>query len=552
MRSTQMTRRSLFKYLSLTGFSGVIGGIIGKNMSSATASPDSVKGRVKHFKTLKKAIKSKRLLVDDLVAVGDRAGGEFEVEKASDFTANSMDVIALTGRPDLVLVLRNKTLPIDVRLLGAKGSKDIDSIIDETDIINYGLSKYKHIWIDEICIVVNPEKSVLMTDSCSITGFDFFKSQILALHDVAGDVIKREGWSPSGRNAYIQNCLIKNVGVFANHVHQATIPENIQNCINLSNVTRSKVEDCATGNYRVGVAAILAPNAASNAQAMRGRAIVLGNVAGSDPAYAGGEVNHVLRNRVWWAQKGIVLDDLELTGGNSASYAALVRDNDIQTVELGIAQQSQYNTGCNIKDNLIQDIKNAAGSTVKTYAYEIGGYHMTIEGGYHETDHATALVHLTSTANNNRINIGYHNMTDESRVMHDDAGAPAQNILTHINGANKFVFREGGVTYTAARDAGFCVFDGTGKVVASHNVVTDVNTRRVGRGDYLVTWAPELNVSESTPVTINVLSNASGHPVSPTIWTQSGGVTRGLTYNVNTTPVLEDFSRTFFTVKSGV
>lgn len=393
--------------------------------------------------------------------------------------------------------------------------------------------------------LIDPSVSVIIKDGTVIKGYGQQQSVLLAKYNTSGDVIRRkliEGQS----NEYIQNVICENFSVMLNHIHQDTVPENIQNGFNFRDITRSTIIRCYSGNYRTGIAEKLFPNAANKKQAMRGNLFILGNRTASDPAYCGGEVNKIIDCRAWWGKKGVTIDDYEITGGVSAAYASLVKDCDIQTVEKGISQESRYNTGCTFTDNVIQDLKRAAGSTGKVYGYMLSGYSNFVSGGYIETN-VTELdygVFLDTATKNNTVRILYSDIPDNKAVS--DLGSYTNpNIVSRVSDSGIEVTLENNINFSPSRDAAFAVFNGSGSLLKGSNVTSVV---RNGAGDYSITWDSKLRTVGDALIHVTLMSNASSHPVSGFVRSHSANSTRISTYNIQTSNY-EDFQKIYVSIK---
>ena len=455
--------------------------------------------------------------------------------KFFDAQGNGWNIVTITG---------TSKAEVSIEQLGGlpDWSNECGALANKATTLGYS------ILIPKGCYKVDPTVSIILEDGVEVRGFGR-DSQLLADYNKAGSIIRRV-FNPVGTNQYVQNCKVTDCSVFMNHLHQETMPTNIQKAVDFSNVTRSKIEDVYAGNFRYGQAETYAPNAADNRQAMRGYCFVLGNVSGSDPAYAGGEVNKIIDCRGWWARKAITIDDLDLTGGNSASYNAVVEGCDVQTVERGIVQESQYNTGCAFKNNVLQDLKKAAGSVEDVFGYYIGGYKNEIQGGYVETNEVdlTQLVRLASTAYGNMINPFYHEISG-AKFFKDDSGFAAGNIIRYVDSVTKGLIEiESNKNIRGARAIGWVTFDSAGTILDGHNFTNVVIN---GAGDVSINWAPNVGIDNNSCLTADCVSNGSGHPTSVTIGSHSGTTTRIYSYNLNGagSPALETFPKYYVVIR---
>ena len=216
----------------------------------------------------------------------------------------------------LSLVIDDSTT---VKHFGATGL----GVVDDTAIINIAIKAFTAkglgTKLGSGTFLIDPSVSLVMTTGVKMTGNGRRNTALLAKYNVAGNVIRRD-FNLSSANEYVEDIHLADFAIFLNHKHQATLPSNIQIAFNMRNMTRTKIETCYAGNYRYGLAKKLHPNAANKRQAMRGYGYFYGNVSGSDPAYAGGEVHSNIDCKGWWLRKAFTLDDIELTGGNSAAY----------------------------------------------------------------------------------------------------------------------------------------------------------------------------------------------------------------------------------------
>lgn len=421
--------------------------------------------------------------------------------------------------------------------------------IDVTQIVNGCSSFTPNLLIPDGIFMIDPAVSVIIRDGMTIRGLGQNLSGLLALNDVAGSVLKRE-FTPGVPNSRVQQCEFHDFSVFLNHLHQASEPANIQQGFNLRDVGRSTIKNCYSGNFRFGGAELIYPNAADKTQAMRGYPFVLGNRSASDIDYAGGEVNRILYCRSWWARKGITVDDEDLTGGVSASYQALIKGCDVQTVERGITQGSQFNVGCTFEDNLIQDVQQAAGSANTTFVYKLTGRDNIIKGGYVETPSAnlTACVWLQTTAVNNQVLPFYHDVPDNKFLL-DNTSVGSQNFVRQITESDTFLETIGGVNIDQTRTKAKVSFDNVGAIVDSMNVTS---VTRNGVGDFTILVPTNIGITEETQAVVTILSNVSGNVTAHTVRTVTPSGSnmsfRIRTWNVNV-GADEDFPKVWVSFK---
>ena len=383
---------------------------------------------------------------------------------------------------------------------------------DCTAAFNRANASGKRVWIPEGLWLIDPAVSIEIISGMHMVGAGRRKTFLLNKHDVAGSTFKRN-FNPAGPNNYVEDVKISDLAVFLNHKHQASMPSSVQIGFDLRNVTRSEIHSCYAGNYRYGGAESLYPNAASKPEAMRGYGYVYGNVSGGDPAYCGGEVHRNINCKAWWLRKGIALDDSDLSPA-SACYNTEIISPDIQTVERGVSQESQYNTGCEFKGALIQDLMKAAGSSEKVYPYYIAGYENKLSGGYVETNDSSIdyLVHLATTAENNNIDSFYHG-NSESKILEDLGTKNLVKYFTEPNGSGNF--RE---FYNNAPLVAMVKFSWNGSSFDSiGDLATGANLSRTQTGDYLVTFNDRYK-SDNYHVDVSLDTNASGHMGSFTVF----------------------------------
>jgi hypothetical protein len=292
----------------------------------------------------------------------------------------------------------------------------------------------------------------------------------------------------------------------------------------MSSISRSKIYRCYSGNFRWGVSELLYPNAASKAEACRGYGFVYGNVSASDPAYCGGEVHTNEDCKSWWVKKAIGLDLLELTGGASAAYATNITRPDIQTCEKGIAQESQFNTGCTITSPVIQDMVQSAGSTDDVIAVDINGYENRFAGGYFESGEGALdfFLHLGPQSRNNTVVMPYLSTSQAKRFL--DAGL--NNLIDGYSVNNSKVSY---VDNIQREVIGLAVFDSVGTLIESLNCTSVVIN---GAGDININWATS-DITSNSRVLIQSYTNPSGHPFVTNIFSQSATTTRFFTYNLS-------------------
>jgi len=351
--------------------------------------------------------------------------------------------------------------------------------------------------------IIDPSVSIILQSNTVLRGYGTEKSALLAKYNTSGSVIKRS-FNPLSSNSYVTNVKCNDFAVYLNHIHQSSIPANIQIGFDFRNITRTDSSNTYVGNYRFGVSAALYPNAGVKSQAVRGYGYVYGNVSGSDPAYAGGEVHTNRDSKSWWIKKAVVIDDSTLSPA-SAAYKTIIANMDIQTCGMAISQESQYGTGSSFIDNLIQDMMAGAGDSDPVYCYRLAGYENRIEGGYIETRDSSMdfLIKLDSTADNNVVRPFYHDNTESK-------------ILSDLGTKNSVAYFAGSVGNKNLRDyynkkplsiSAQFYWNGSAFIVVS-DYLTASNFARTGVGDYTITLPATM---PTYSVSISLDTNASGH-----------------------------------------
>jgi len=513
-----------------------------EHSSDGTHASPNIKFKVDSIADLKSLDRKERIECVSVLgyyAPGDGGGGDFywdfgseDVDDGGMVIGSSVDVGGKWKRI-------NNGEAVNVRWFGAKG----DGVADDTAAVQSAIdSNYSNIYIKSGTYLIDPSVSLILKDGLVIRGENKTTSCLLAKYNVAGSVLRRIP-PTTGSRSYVSKVHISNISIFLNHIHQSSVPANIQRGFDFSDVTRSTIENCYCGNYRYGLSAALYSNSSNKTQAMRGYPFVLGNRSASVPEYSGGEVNKIIRCFAWWAKKGITIDDFDITRGSSASYAAVVKDCDIQTVEKGICQESQYNTGCLFENNIIQDILQSAGSTDDKYCYSIAGYGNSIRGGYIEVGSSSidAGIYFYSTAKNNNVNILRHGITD-AKFLLDDSSVANQNIVSRIDQNYKLKFTEGGVDFGPARTSAFVIFKWNGRSVDIINSSLVSSVTRNGVGDYQIVWDKLTGVSTNSLVFPGCVSNSSGHRLLCYLRSHADNSSRILTYN-DSVGRAEDFPR---------
>lgn len=278
--------------------------------------------------------------------------------------------------------------------------------------------------------LIDPATSIILANGLTLQG-EGKSASVLTAKPVAGTMIRRE-FAPGGPNQYLMDVRLDQLAFVMNHPANAAPGNYVQIGIDLRNVTRSTVEECYVGNYARG--ALVKPLPPTQPDAIQGYGIVIGNVSSGTPAYAGGEVNRVVRCTVWGAKKAIVLDDLVLSPASGA-HATVVESCDVQICELGIGTESVYTAGCTFINNTVQAVRRAPGSSATTYNYRIAGYDNLLDGGYIESPEADYKVMLDAGSKRNRVGLSHFSV--EGAVA--DNGTA--NWIEYIDPANNSLVR---------------------------------------------------------------------------------------------------------------
>lgn len=410
-----------------------------------------------------------------------------------------------------------------------------DGVTEDNAPIQAAMEASLNVIIEEGIHLINPSTGLNLRNGQKLIGKGQQSTILLAVYNVGGSVIKRN-FNFSGPNEYVQDCEVRDIAVMLNHELTNTFPfTQVQIGINYRNITRSVIDNCYTGNFRYGGAELLYPNPASKPQNLRGYGISLGNVSGSDPAYAGGEVNIVQNCKAWQLRKGITLDDEDLTGGVSAAYASKILNCDVQSVEVGINQGSRFNTGLAFLDNTIQDIQQAAGSSNPTYCYYVGGYENRIAGGYIETNAANLSrgILLASTANRNVIDPFYHEIPDSQFIQINADDVDGVNVIKYFSFDTKayLEFHNNNQIFPAPVKSRFVKFhwDGAAFQVTGGDLAIVSGISRTGAGDYEVTFS-EAYPNDEYSVSVALDTNASGNAGMYDVFSHGSTNIRLITY----------------------
>jgi hypothetical protein len=344
----------------------------------------------------------------------------------------------------------------------------------------------------------------------------------------AGSIIRRE-FNPAGVNAYVNDGYIADIGVVLNHPAAAVTTSAIQVGFDMRNISTFTIERCHVGNIApVGGALV---KAYTKAFAVQGYPVVFGNVSGSDPAYAGGEKNRFLNNSVYGGYKCVVQDDVALSG-SSASYATIIRDNDIQTGHWLIAQMGQYGAGNLHYDNILQDIQKLSGDVSNSYLQYYDGYNNFVRPAYVEAGgNCDYQLYLDTDANNNVIDMLMAGVTSGAGAITDNSNAGSNNRITYcgLTGVGPVVEM---INKSPRRQWVKFHWDGAAIVIDGWGGLAVPVVTRTGPGDYLVTWGTLLPTANYS-ISVALDTNASGHGGTYDIFSHSTSNLRLFTYGQN-------------------
>jgi hypothetical protein len=357
---------------------------------------------------------------------------------------------------------------------------------DDTAAINAAITAAStagggKVYIPRGLYMVDPSVGLVLKKGIWIEG-DGKDVSVLTAKTVAGSVFRRD-WNPSpltkGENPYLQDLFISHIAIVMNHPSTASPSNYMQIGFDFRNITRSTIFECYVGNYKRG-SLVKADPPSEPIELMgnniQGYGIIFGNVAASDYAYCGGEVNSVINTTVWGAKKAIIMDDATLSPLSSA-HATYINNCDIQVCELGIGSESQYTAGIVIENNVVQAVRRAINSSNSTYCYRLEGYGNRIIAGYVESNTETDyLIRLGATSKRNRVVFDYFS----SNGAISDVGS--HNIVQTIDQTT-------GVPKTYNNKVMdkkvWVIFDSTGAITAGTGVQ---NVVRLAAGDFLINW----------------------------------------------------------------
>lgn len=380
----------------------------------------------------------------------------------------------------------------DVTAFGAVG----DGVTDDTAAFNAAIASLGHggvVFVPAGLYLIDPSQGIVLTQGLTLCG-EGDDASVLVAKPVAGSVIRRD-INPAGPNAYLSDVLIQSIGIVLNHPATAASSNYVQIGFDFRSVTRSTIQECYVGNYARG--GLNKPDPAQ-VDAIQGYGIVFGTLAGANPAYAGGEVNSVVRCTIWGARKAVILDDATLSP-LSAAHATLVDACDIQICEIGVGSESQYTAGCVWRANIVQAVQNARGSSAMTTCYELNGYNNEISGGYIEAAQAQQNVFLGPQSKCNRVTLGVQTPGPST-----DQGTGNRVEYLDLNNDNVFYVTQNKVRQQFA----WAKFTGPG-VVSGSGAVASVT--RLAAGRYELVWDPAFpNIEYAITGTVNAGTSGPG------------------------------------------
>lgn len=408
-------------------------------------------------------------------------------------------------------------------VFGAVKVQATGELIDATSAVQQAIDTNIPVLLSGFYLI-DPSVGLRVRSGTRIKGINLDSCGFLAMHNVAGSVIKRD-FTPGVPNPYVVEPILEDFSIMLNHLQQDTIPANIQVGFDMANISRSKIYRCYAGNYRWGVCATRYPQAANNRQDVRGYGFVYSSLPAMQVDYCGGEVHTNEDCKSWLIKTAIGLDLVEFTGGSSAAYNVKIVRPDIQTCTRGISQESQYNTGCTFLDPLIQDMARGVGDTDPVHAIHIEGYDNKVLGGYFESVDSSHeyYLYLANTARGNNIEFGYMTVANNQHYL--DLGT--NNTIKGRKLTTKTPYTM--VGNVSQQPIGIAVFDATGAVLQGYNVSGIVIN---GVGDINVNWSTS-DITTNSRIEASCYSNPSGDPITCQVYTHSATTTRIISYNLN-------------------
>ena len=366
------------------------------------------------------------------VKTGDRAGSEWrKVDEATynAFPGSQNNTKAIDSGGGFWVLMYDAY--VNIIWTGAVDGGTTDATLN----INDALMLDAPVFIPEGLFLINPNTRINLTTGDVIYGAGENRSLLLCQRGIGGSAIGRI-FNASQANTRIDDCLIRDIGIFLNHNHtDSFVSTELQIGVNLSHISRTTVTRCYIGNLRHGQAATLFPNALQIPQAQRGRAVLIGTFGATDTEYAGGDENRVTDVTARYIERAISLDDDALSDSDSASFGNVIRDNDIAFAEIGINQDRSTGNGNTIRDNNITDIQQSAGSTNDTFLYRFGGTENNAGGGYTSVTEAnvTQAIRFTTDAHKNIVDPFRHNISDSKMAQFDNTTTDGPNIVRYFS-----------------------------------------------------------------------------------------------------------------------
>lgn len=422
----------------------------------------------------------------------------------------------------------------NVRAYGAAG----DGVNDDTEAIQKAIDSGNPVYIPSGVYVIDPSVSLILRSGVKIYG-DGKDKTVLYAKPAGGSIFRRE-FENSGVNRYVQNILIEELAVVMNHPPRAHRSNYYQIAFDFRNITRSMIRNCYAGNYNRGALRETREDPPEHIDAIQGYGIVFGNVSARS-SYAGGEVNAVINSQVWGARKCIVNDD-DMLSPVSAAHATQIWGNDVQICETGISVESEITAGVDIRDNIVQAIKRARGSSNTTYTYRIDGYNNHIGSGYTEvlSKDADHLIYLGPKSERNIIE-----PFQFSTVSPKFTDLGRGNVIRYIDPAtNRYTELVGTRDRTGGIAKAWAVFGPDGKILGSFNVL---NVEKNGTGEFTLRFTPGLFETNDYAVSGTGTVNDNGDPGAVSIKTQTSSNLRITTYSISSSS-LADFKKTSVTV----